>query len=100
MQPSHDSVARRFSLREPDGEAFVDYELEAGSAVVVHTFVPPAWRGRGVAQKLLDALIAWAEAERLPVDSRCSYATAHLARRRPAPGAAETADGAPPTRAP
>lgn len=94
MQPSHDTAARRFSLREPDGEALVDYELESGSVVVVHTFVPPAWRGRGVAQKLLDRLTAWAEREGLPVDSRCSYATAYLARRRTATGDAS------PTRSP
>ena len=81
MQARHDPSARRFVITEPDGEAVMDYAEEGRGIVVLHTFVPPAWRGRGVARQLFDALLAWADAERRPVASRCSYATAELARR-------------------
>lgn len=77
----HEAAASRFVLAEPDGEAFVAYERSGETATVTHTYVPPEWRGRGVAARLLEALHAWAVENRLRVASTCSYASAWLARR-------------------
>lgn len=76
----HDASASRFVLTEPDGEAVVDYELAGDTVTITHTFVPPQWRGRGVAARLLEALAAWADTHKLRVAATCSYAAAWLAK--------------------
>lgn len=45
-----------------------------------HTFVPPAFRGRGVAALLVDALIAKARAENAKIVPICSYVVASFDR--------------------
>jgi predicted GNAT family acetyltransferase len=47
-----------------------------------HTFVPPALRGRGVAQKLVEALVADAREHGFRIVPQCSYVEA-LFRRHP-----------------
>ena len=46
------------------------------------TFVPPAMRGRGVAQQLVEALVADARAQGFKIVPQCSYVDA-LFRRHP-----------------
>jgi predicted GNAT family acetyltransferase len=50
--------------------------------VANHTFVPPEARGRGIAQALVEALIADARAQGFTIEPTCSYVEA-LFRRRP-----------------
>jgi uncharacterized protein len=80
MTPTHHPAEHRFAVTQSDGEAFLSYDAAQGSATVTHTFVPPAWRGRGVAELLVRAFLDWARKEGRQVESRCSYATAFLAR--------------------
>jgi hypothetical protein len=47
-----------------------------------HTFVPPAMRGQGVAQLLVEALVADARAQGFKIVPQCSYVEA-LFRRHP-----------------
>ena len=49
--------------------------VEAGPGVrlVDHTLVPPALRGRGIAARLVEALVADARAERFRIVPQCSY---------------------------
>ena len=47
-----------------------------------HTFVPPEMRGRGIAQQLVEALVADARAQGFAIEPQCSYVEA-LFRRRP-----------------
>jgi len=47
-----------------------------------HTFVPPAMRGQGVAQKLVEALVADAREQGFRIVPQCSYVEA-LFRRHP-----------------
>lgn len=44
-----------------------------GIRVATHTLVPPPIGGRGVAAKLVEAMIADARAQGFRVDPRCSY---------------------------
>ena len=53
-----------------------------GARVAEHTLVPPEIGGRGVAGKLVDALIADARAQGFRVVPQCSYVEA-LFRRHP-----------------
>ena len=50
--------------------------------VANHTFVPPEARGRGIAQQLVEALVADARAQGFTIEPTCSYVEA-LFRRRP-----------------
>jgi uncharacterized protein len=44
-----------------------------GVRIAAHTLVPPAIGGRGVAAKLVEALIADAKARGFRIDPQCSY---------------------------
>ncbi len=47
-----------------------------GVRVAEHTLVPPEIGGRGIAGKLVEALIADARAEHFTIDPQCSYVAA------------------------
>lgn len=55
---------------------------DAAGAVRVadHTLVPPAIGGRGVAARLVEALVADARAEGFRIDPACSYVEAQFRR--------------------
>jgi predicted GNAT family acetyltransferase len=48
--------------------------------VIEHTLVPRAFEGRGIAGKLVEALIADARAGHFRIDPRCSYVAAQFRR--------------------
>jgi predicted GNAT family acetyltransferase len=55
---------------ERDGEvAFLGYETDAdGWISLLHTWVPPALRGRGIANELAEKVLEFAKAEHLKVE--------------------------------
>ena len=53
-----------------------------GARIANHTFVPPELRGRGIAQQLVEALVADARSLGFKVIPQCSYVEA-LFRRHP-----------------
>lgn len=77
---THQPENQRFVQVEADGTAEVTYTLSANVVTITHTFVPAAWRGRGVAADLLKSLLHWVKSQQLQVASQCSYATTFLAR--------------------
>lgn len=48
--------------------------------IAEHTFVAPALRGQGIAGKLLDALVTYAEINHLTIHPQCSYVQAAFTR--------------------
>jgi predicted GNAT family acetyltransferase len=48
--------------------------------VAEHTLVPRAFEGRGIAARLVDALIADARADGVRIDPACSYVAARFRR--------------------
>ena len=77
------TAAHRYEFDAPEGVSFADYRDLAGVRVLMHVETPPAARGLGYAQKLMDAIVAEARAKRLPLRAGCSYAVAYF-RRHPA----------------
>ncbi len=72
----HDAARHRFATATG---ACLDYRLDAdGALVITHTFVPEEQRGRGLARHLMEAVIGYAEAEKLQIRATCSYAHKHL----------------------
>ena len=51
-----------------------------GVRAAEHTLVPPEIGGRGVAAKLVEALVADARQDGFKIDPRCSYVAAAFAR--------------------
>jgi predicted GNAT family acetyltransferase len=77
----HDPVRGAFLVVEDGAESVLEYVPSGPSTVsFVHTFVPPALRGRGIAERLVTAGLSWARGQGLGVIASCSYVAAHLGR--------------------
>lgn len=75
-----------------DGEmAQLIYRTRAGRLILVHTEVPVALEGRGIAGQLVHAAIAKAEREGMTIVPLCPYARGWL-ERHPAQAAAVPID--------
>ncbi len=81
MTVVHDANQHRFRIAQPEGDAILEYESTGPREVTfTHTFVPPSLRGRGLAEKLVQSGLAWAQQESLDVKASCSYVARYLER--------------------
>jgi predicted GNAT family acetyltransferase len=74
----HDADAGRFVLIEDGQEAELVYRLEPGRVTILHTWVPEAVGGRGIAGELVRKAFDWARVEGLKVRPACSYSDAWM----------------------
>lgn len=72
----------RFERVEEEGIAFATYRDLPGVRAILHVETPAHMRGRGVAEKLMDDIVAWARGEHVKLMPRCSYA-AHYFEAKP-----------------
>lgn len=79
-QTSHG--AYRAALPGGDRPAELTWRAMGPLRIADHTFVPPAMRGQGIAQLLVEALVADAREQGFRIVPRCSYVEA-LFRRHP-----------------
>lgn len=77
---THDKAAQKFLIQNPEGTSYLEYSREGGAITVLHTVVPEALSGQGLAGKLADACFQFARTEKKPIRSECSYMTAWLKR--------------------
>lgn len=72
----------RYVIRLADGlEAEITYDRRDGGTIVVdHTYVPDSYRGHGLAEKLVKALIADARRTGHKIVPLCSYVAAQFRR--------------------
>ena len=79
-----DGSAGRYVVAFDDGqEAEMTYRrVREGVIAIDHTFVPPAHRGGGLAQTLVERGIADARAENLRIVPLCSYVEAQFRRHK------------------
>lgn len=76
----HHAAQQRFEA-EVDGHACVlEYQVADGRMAILHTGVPLAVGGRGMAGALVRAALDWARASGLRVVPRCTYAADFMAR--------------------
>ena len=77
----HEPERRRFVLPLEGGEeAVVEYRPAGDSLDLCHTYVPPEFRGRGLAERVVRAAFAHARAQGLKVVASCSYVGTYLRR--------------------
>jgi len=76
--------AGRFEIHQDDALAFLQYQRTADSVVMVHTEVPKALAGRGLASLLAKTALDWARVEGLRVVANCPFVREYI-RKHPAP---------------
>ena len=79
-QTSHGS----YSAKLPGAEetATLTWVARGPLRIANHTYVPPELRGRGIAQKLVEALVADARELGFTIVPQCSYVDALFSRHR------------------
>ena len=75
---AHDAAASRFTLSVDGQQAVLEYRREGDVMVIIHTGVPPAIGGRGIAAQLLKGALDHARAQGWKVRPACDYASAYL----------------------
>lgn len=74
MDIHHDLEQQRFVLLVDGSEALLEYRLLPGNSIdFSHTFVPPALRGRGIAEKLVRRGLSWAREQDYEIQASCWY---------------------------
>jgi predicted GNAT family acetyltransferase len=80
IEVRHDPDSRRFVAMVEGSQAVLDYQRGDGIISLVHTGVPAAIGGRGVAAALVRAALEHARAEGLKVVPACSYVATYFKR--------------------
>jgi predicted GNAT family acetyltransferase len=74
MDIQHDKERQCFMLQMDEGLAVLEYRLLASNGIdFSHTYVPPAMRGRGIAEKLVRTGLSWARGQDLEIQASCWY---------------------------
>ncbi len=81
MMIIHDKEQHMFRIEKEEGVSYIEYALEGRTMTVLHTVVPKALSGQGLAGKLAEAAYAWAKEENLTLLSDCSYMTHWLEKK-------------------
>ena len=76
----HNLQANRFEVELPGEPAVLIYIIKSGLFLLLHTEVPPAYEGRGIAQAMAHAAFEFAKENGFKVRSYCSYTTRYLER--------------------
>jgi predicted GNAT family acetyltransferase len=78
-----DKPGNRFCVKRQGYEACLMYRLTGKELDLYHTYVPEAFRGRGMAEKLCKAAFEYAKANKLTVIPSCSYISDAYLKRHP-----------------
>ena len=83
MDIQHEEQRQRFVLQIEEGQAVLEYRLLPGNGVdFSYTFVPPALRGRGIAEKLVRKGLSWARDQGYEIQASCWYVQRFIRTRR------------------
>lgn len=77
-----EETAYRIEVPGSPRSAELTWRARGRARIANHTFVPPEARGRGIAQALVEAMVADARARGFTIEPQCSYVAA-LFRRHP-----------------
>jgi predicted GNAT family acetyltransferase len=79
VEVTNDAEHKRYEVRVDGHVAILDYRVEEGRLVLVHTEVPDELGGQGIGGKLVAAAVADAAARGLIVVPLCPFARRWLA---------------------
>jgi predicted GNAT family acetyltransferase len=80
MDVTHNPAASRFEATVDGHLCVCQYRMYGKLMMLVHTGVPSALRGRGIAAALVRAALDHARARGFKVRADCSYAAAYIER--------------------
>lgn len=69
----HQPDQQQFILSLDDGQGHLKYRLDGQDITFTSTFVPDAWRGRGLARQLVDTGLGWARQQGYQIHATCWY---------------------------
>jgi predicted GNAT family acetyltransferase len=76
----HNFADCRFEVDLGKEKAVLIYMIKAGLFIMLHTEVPPAFEGKGIAGKMANAAFDYARESGFKVRSYCSYTTRYMER--------------------
>ncbi|WP_448577985.1 GNAT family N-acetyltransferase [Thermosphaera sp.] len=74
VEIGHTSSVIYARLKGGEEKAFLRYHVENGSMILLETYTPPAFRGQGVAKRLVEYALELAKQKGLSIVPICSYA--------------------------
>ncbi len=74
----HQPEQQQFIVQQNGQQAVLAYRLQANQIDFYSTFVPPEFRGQGIAEKLVRTGIAWAKEQGYQLQASCWYAAKFL----------------------
>ena len=77
---TNNTSQNRYELSVDGHLAMADYVLAGNNLTINRVFVPEELRGKGVAAKVMEAVVADAEAHGLTIIPVCSYAESYMKR--------------------
>lgn len=69
----HQAKQQRFVLSIGSATALLEYQLTGQHIDFYHTYVPPEFRGKGLAEQLVKHALNWAKAAGYQPSASCSY---------------------------
>lgn len=75
-----DEAHRRLELVQGAERAELQYQVDDGRLVLLHTEVPESWGGQGIGGRLVLAALTKAAREGLEVEARCEFAAGWIER--------------------
>jgi uncharacterized protein len=76
----HNQADCRFEVDLGKEKAMLIYMIKAGLFIMLHTEVPPAFDGRGIAGQMAKAAMEYAKGNGFKLRSYCSYTTRYMER--------------------
>ena len=77
---THNAGRQRFEATVDGQLCVADYQLRGNVMWMMHTGVPSAVGGRGIAAELVRVALAWAEQNDYRVEPSCSYVEVYMRR--------------------
>lgn len=76
----NNEAEKQFEINTEGEKAYLVYRFHKGDIAFMHTYVPQALEGKGVAAALTKEAFAYAAAHKMPVMVYCPYVAAWLQR--------------------
>ncbi len=80
IEVTNNEVAQRYELRVGDELAVLEYEREGKHITYIHTGVPPALEGHGLASKLAHTALEDARVAHLAVTPLCPFVASYVSK--------------------
>jgi len=82
MEILHDIQKQKFYVVVDGLESHLEYVKMENVLNLIHTYVPDALRGKGIAGEVVKAALTYAEENELKIIPSCSYVVAYIQRHK------------------